>query len=77
MYRPTGAEHGKNPKGIFHEFDDDLCHAIIQVTMRDVSVTCKRNNHDLKLQAKARHKKEELTREKNMTKTTDEYFNVM
>ena len=53
----TGAKHDKNPRGMFHEFDENLHHAIVKVTMRDAPVTRERNNDGLELQATARRVK--------------------
>ena len=59
---------------MFHNFDDNLRHAIILVAMADAKQTRRRNNKDLQLQAKARRKKEELEKEKNIDKATEEYI---
>lgn len=77
FHRPTGTKGDKKPRGIFHEFDDDLRHAIVKVAMRDAPATRERNNNDLELQAKARRKKDELAREKNMENATEEYIEAM
>ena len=64
FHRPTKSKNDKKATGMFHSFDDVLCHAIILVAMTDVPSKRQRNNEDLELQAKARRKKEELTKEK-------------
>ena len=49
---------------MFHNFDNNLRHAIILAAMVDAKQTTRRNNKDLQLQAEARRKKEELEKEK-------------
>ena len=74
MYRQKKSKTDKKPTGMFHNFDDNLRHAIILVAMADAQQTRRRNNEDLQLQAKARREKEELAKEKNMDKATEEYI---
>ena len=50
---------------MFHEFDDVLMHAIVEVAMQDAPETQERNNKDLEVQAQHRRLKEEMAREKN------------
>ena len=45
--------------------------------MRDAPATVENNNKDLELQAKERRVKEELAKEKNMAKATDDYIEAM
>ena len=59
---------------MFHKIDDILRHAIILVAMPDALSRRRRNNEDHELQAKARRKKEDLAKEKNMGKATEEYI---
>ena len=65
------------PRGIFHLFDDEVRNAIVLVAVADAPSTRERNNEDLRLMAKARREKEELAREKNMEKATEEYIEAM
>ena len=62
---------------MFHKFDDILSHAIVKVAMKNAPITRERNNKDLELQATARREKEEMAREKNMNKATDEYIEAL
>ena len=64
------------PQGMFHQFEGVLRDAIVEVAMRDAPATREQKNDDLKLQAKARRKKEELTKQKIMDKATEEYIEV-
>ena len=77
LHRPTGAKGDNKPRGIFHEFDDALRHAIVKVAMRDAPATRERNNKDIELQAEARRIKEELEKGKNMEKATEEYVEAV
>ena len=74
---PTGAKNDNKSRGIFHKFDDVLMHAIVEVVMQDAPETKERNNKDLEEQAQHRRLKEEMAREKNMEKATDEYIEAL
>ncbi|KAL7552655.1 hypothetical protein ACHAWF_015887 [Thalassiosira exigua] len=71
--RPTNSKKEK-PLGIFHQFDVELRHAIVALAMQDAPATRSMNNEALVLQAKARKEKEDLAKQKNMTKATEEYI---
>ena len=77
FHRKTKAKNDKKPRGMFHEFDDVLMHAIVEVAMQDAPETRERNNKDLEDQAQHRRLKEEMAREKNMEKATDEYIEAL
>ena len=68
------SKNNGNRKGIFHEYNENLRHAIVEVAMRDAPVTKERNNEDLKLQATARSVKEKMAKKKNMDKATEDYI---
>ena len=75
--RPTGFKQDNKPRGLFHEFNAVLRDAIVEVAMRDAPECKEQNNKDLKDKAQARRVKEEMTREKNMEKVTDEYIEAL
>ena len=57
------SKNNGNRKGIFHEYNENLRHAIVEVAMRDAPVTKERNNEDLKLQTTARSVKKKNGKE--------------
>jgi hypothetical protein len=65
------------PLGKFHQFDPSLQEAIILTAMSDASATQKQNNDDLERQAIAKWIKEEIIREKNLEKATEEYIDAL
>ena len=75
--RSANTKGDNQPRGIFHLFDDEVRTAIVLVAMADAPATRERNNEDLKLMATARREKEEMAREKNMEKATEEYIEAM
>ena len=60
-----------------HQFDKDLCYAIIKMVVEDVPSTQERNNEDLEHQAATQTKQEELAKQKSLGKETDEYIEAM
>ena len=74
FHRNTGAKSDKKKRGLFHEFDEDVRHAIVLMAMRDAPATRSLNTEALKKQATARRMKEEVAKQKNMKKATDEYI---
>ena len=74
MHRPRKSKSDKKPLGLFHQFDVELREALVLVAMEDAPTTRQQNNDDLNRQAKARRRKEELAKEQNMQKATDEYI---
>ncbi len=72
LYWPTKSENSVKPLGKFHQFDPSLQEAIIITAMTDAPATQKQNNDDLERQAKARRIKEDLIKEKNLQKATEE-----
>ena len=76
LYRPT-SKKDKKSKGIFHQFDAILRAAIVQVGMKDAPCTKAANNEAIALQQKAKQRKEEIRKEKNMEKATEEFIEAL
>ena len=74
LHRNTKSKNDKKPTGIFHEYSKELQHAIVLTAMRDAPETQAIHQKELELQAKSRREKEELAKQKNMEKATDEYI---
>ena len=74
LHRNTNSKNDKKPTGIFHEYSKELQHAIVLTAMRDAPETQAIHQKELELQAKSRREKEELAKQKNMEKATDEYI---
>ena len=62
---------------MFHQFDDDLKHAIVLMAVREAPITREQNNKDLEAQARARQKKDEIARQENMDRVSEEYIEAM
>jgi hypothetical protein len=77
LYQPTKSENSVKPLRKFHQFDLSLQEAIILTAITDAPATQKQNNDDLERQAKARRIKEELIKEKNLEKATEEYIDAL
>ena len=74
LHRPIKAKSDKKPRGIFHQFDEKLRLAIVMVAMEDAAETRAIHSEELALQAKARQEKEELAKQQNMEKATEEFI---
>jgi hypothetical protein len=77
IHRPTKSKNSVKPIGKFHQFDPSLQEAIILTAMTDAPATRKQNNDDLERQATARQIKEELIKEENLEKATEEYIDAL
>ena len=76
LYRPT-SKKDKKSKGMFHQFDAILKAAIVQVGMKDAPRTHAENNEAIELQQKAKQMREEIKKEKNMEKATEEFIKAL
>mmetsp|Transcript_29604 Transcript_29604/g.62781 ORF Transcript_29604/g.62781 Transcript_29604/m.62781 type:complete len:567 (+) Transcript_29604:520-2220(+) len=76
LYRPT-SKKDKKSKGMFHGFDEILRSAIIQVGMKDAPRTRAVNNEAMELQRKAKQARENIKREKNMEKASEQYIEAI
>ena len=74
LHRKTKSKNDDKSEGMFHQFPEEVRHAIILAAMEDAPVTRERNNADLAAQAKAKREKEEIAKEKNMEKASDEFI---
>ena len=59
---------------MFHSFDKVLCTAIIKVGIKDAQRTRTVNNEAVELQQKSKQAKEDIKRDKNMAKVSEEYI---
>ena len=74
-YRPT-SNKDKKSKGMFHSFDKVLRAAIIKVGIKDAPRTLTVNNEAVGLQQKSKQAKEDIKREKNMARASEDYRDV-
>jgi hypothetical protein len=77
VHQPTKSKNSMKALGKFHQFHPSLQEAIVLTAMSDAPDTQKQNNDDLERQATARRIKEEIIREKNLEKATEEYIDAL
>ncbi len=77
LHQPTKSQNSVKPLGKFHQFDPSLQEAMILTAMSDALATRKQNNDNFERQAKARRIKEEIIKEKNLEKATEEYIDAL
>ena len=76
LYRPV-SKKDKQAKGIFHGLHLILRDCIVQVAMQDAPKTRAANNEALELQQLAKQAREELKKEKNMEKATEQFIEAL
>ena len=64
LHRPTAKKD--KAKGMFHQFDEILRYAIVEVAMKDTPKTRAANDEAMKLQQKAKQARENIKKEANM-----------
>ena len=74
-YRPK-SNKDKKSKGMFHSLDKVLRVAIIKVGIKDAPRTRTVNNEAVELQQKFNQAKEDIKREKNMARASEDYRDV-
>ena len=62
---------------MFHSFDKVLRAAIIKVGIKDAPRTCTVDNEAVELQQKSKQAKEDIKREKNMAKASEDYIEAI
>ena len=62
---------------MFHSFDKVLRAAIIKVGIKDAPRTRTVNNEAVELQQKSKQAKEDIKREKNMVKASEDYIEAI
>jgi hypothetical protein len=77
LHQRTKSKNSVKPLGTFHQFHPSLQEVIILTAMSDAPATQKQNNDNLERQASARWIKEEVIREKNLEKATEEYIDSL
>ena len=75
-YRPTSNKNKKS-KVMFHSFEKVLHTAIIKVGIKDSPRTCTVNNEAVELQQKTKQAEEDIKRENNMAKASDDYIEAI
>ena len=75
-YHPT-SNKDKKSKGMFRSFDKVLRAAIIKVGIKDAPRTRTVNNEAVELQQKSKQAKEDIKREKNMAKASEDYIEAI
>jgi hypothetical protein len=73
-HKPAWKKEGAKCQGLFHGLSDELRQAIVLVAMEDAPSTQIQNRTDIQVQDTAWQAKEELCKEKNMEKATEEYI---
>ena len=74
FHRPSSSKSDTKSPGLFHQFHPALQEAILVASMQDAPERRKANNEALEQQAAARHAKEQLAKEKNLARATEEYI---
>ena len=76
LHRPT-SKKDKKTKGMFHQFDEILRYAIVKVAMKDTPKTRAANDETMKLQQRAKQVRENLKKERNMEKASEEFIEAI
>jgi hypothetical protein len=77
LSRGKGSKDGESSRGLFHELDDVIREAIVLVALKDAPKTRKRHSDELESHARARRVREELIRERNDKKMTEDYIDAL
>jgi hypothetical protein len=67
----------KSRPGLFHSIDEDIRQIIVSIAMEDAPNTIIMHQAELDVQANARRMKEELIKQKNIEKATEEYIDAL
>jgi hypothetical protein len=76
LSRGKGSKDGESSLGLFHNLDDVIREAIVLVALKDAPKTCKRHSDELESHTRACCIREELIRERNDKKMTEDYIDA-